>query len=215
MRGRPFWFSFESCFENLISTLNHPNVELHVVMDKDKNFTNFIHKFSKFFTIHSIEAGNDASSFTQTWEIAKSLNPNEDDLLYFLENDYLHLDTWIPKLRELYNTYNLPHYVSLYDHNDKYFSPMYEDLTSKIFTSSTHHWRTTPSTCGSFIINGKVFYEDYNINTTIKGDHNKFLLLNKEKSRAVITPIPGLSTHCMEGLMSPTINWENVNSLQS
>lgn len=209
-KGRPSYFSFESCFENLINTLNYPNIELHVIMDGDEKTNNFIHKFNELFTIHPIEAGNDASSFFQTWEIAKSLNPKEDDLLYFLENDYLHLNTWVPKLRELYDTYDLPHYVSLYDHNDKYFLPMYENLTSKIFTTPTHHWRTTPSTCGSFIVNSKIFYEDFDIHTTVKGDHNKFLLLNKERSRVVITPIPGLSTHCMEGLMSPTINWNKI-----
>jgi hypothetical protein len=154
-------------------------------MDGDKNFANFIHKFNKYFTLHSIEAGGDANSFFQTWKIAQSLNPNENDLLYFLENDYLHLDNWVQKLRELYNTYDLPHYISLYDHNDKYFLPMYDNLTSKIFTTSTHHWRTTPSTCGSFIINGKIFKEDFDIHTSVIGDHNKFLDLYSNRSRLV------------------------------
>ena len=44
----------------------------------------------------------------------------------------------------------------------------------------------------------------------MKGDHNKFLWLAENKGRFVITPIPGLSTHCMEGLMSPTIKWEEI-----
>ena len=43
------------------------------------------------------------------------------------------------------------------------------------------------------------------------GDHNKWLYLNESKNRFIITPLPGLSTHCMEGLMSPTINWEKIN----
>ena len=88
---------------------------------------------------------------------------------------------------------------------------MYDDLVSKIFTSETHHWRTTPSTCGSFIIPKNIFEEDYNEHTTIPGDHNKFLQLSQTKNRFVLTPIPGLSTHCMEGLLSPTINWEKIN----
>ena len=92
---------------------------------------------------------------------------------------------------------------------------MYENLVSKIFTTKTHHWRTTPSTCGSFIVNRKVFNEDYDIQTTTIGDHQKFLDLNQNKNRLVITPIPGLSTHCMEGLMSPTINWQNYVNIHS
>ena len=42
------------------------------------------------------------------------------------------------------------------------------------------------------------------------GDHNKFLYLNQERNKIVITPIPGLSTHCMDGLMSPIIEWDKI-----
>jgi hypothetical protein len=43
------------------------------------------------------------------------------------------------------------------------------------------------------------------------GDHHKFIFLNQTKNRFVYTPIPGLSTHCMEGLLSPCIDWEKIN----
>ena len=59
-------------------------------------------------------------------------------------------------------------------------------------------------------INKQLFNEDYDIHTTMVGDHNKFLYLNQERNKIVITPIPGLSTHCMEGLMSPTIEWSKI-----
>jgi hypothetical protein len=85
---------------------------------------------------------------------------------------------------------------------------MYDDLVSKIFTTNSHHWRTTPSTCGTYIVNKKVFLEDYDVPFQMSGDHHKFIFLNQTKGRFVYTPIPGLSTHCMEGLLSPTINWE-------
>jgi hypothetical protein len=89
---------------------------------------------------------------------------------------------------------------------------MYDNLVSKIITTEIHHWRTTPSTCGSFIINRKIFEEDYDIQSTHVGDHNTFLWLNENRQRFVFTPIPGLSTHCMEDLMSPTIDWEKINN---
>ena len=179
------------------------------MFDGDIN-SNFIGKYQDKFTTHLIKAGNDQLSFFQTWEIAKSISMEQTDLVYFIENDYLHLQGWDQKVTELFETYKLLHYVSLYDHNDKYFLPMYEDLVSKIFTTETHHWRTTPSTCGSFIITKQLFDLDYDINTSIVGDHNKFLQLAEERNRMVITPIPGLSTHCMEGLMSPTIKWDKL-----
>jgi hypothetical protein len=208
-RSRPKWFNFEKCFVNLLKTIQNKNVELHVVFDGDID-SNFIGKYQDKFTTHLIKAGNDQSSFFQTWEIAKSIPMEQTDLVYFIENDYLHHQGWDKKVTELFETYKLLHYVSLYDHNDKYFLPMYEDLVSKIFTTETHHWRTTPSTCGSFIITKQLFDLDYDIHTSIVGDHNKFLQLAEERNRMVITPIPGLSTHCMEGLMSPTIKWDKV-----
>ena len=63
---------------------------------------------------------------------------DKDDLIYFVENDYLHLDSWVSKVLDLFSCYDSLNYVSLYDHNDKYMS-IYDNLVSKIFTSKTHH----------------------------------------------------------------------------
>lgn len=208
-RGRPNWFDYEKCFQNLLSTIEDKNINLHVVFDGNIE-TNFINKYKDKFITHQIKAGNDQTSFNETFKIAKSIPMEKTDLVYFLENDYLHIQGWSDKVIELFNTYTLLHYVSLYDHNDKYFAPMYESLVAKIFTTATHHWRNTPSTCGSFIIVRELLELDYDIHTTIAGDHNKFIQLANERNRSVITPIPGLSTHCMEGLMSPTIDWSKL-----
>jgi hypothetical protein len=207
-KGRPKFFDFEKCFVNLLNTIEGKNVDLHVVMD-GRPETNFVNKYKdKVTQFHQIEAGKDQVSFFKTWEIAKNIETEDNDLIYFLENDYIHVDGWVDKIIELFSTYNLPHYVSLYDNKDKYLLPMYDDLVSKIFITENHHWRTTASACGSFIVNKELFNLDYDINTSVEGDHNKFMLLNEQRNRMVITPIPGLSTHCVEGLMSPTINWE-------
>jgi hypothetical protein len=92
---------------------------------------------------------------------------------------------------------------------------MYDDLISKIYVTETRHWRTTPSTCGSYIVPKKVILEDYDDQTGVTtpiGDHHKWLFLNETKNRFVLSPIPGLSTHCMEGLLSPIIDWKQINN---
>lgn len=212
-KNRPFWFDYEKCFTNLLRTIkNREDIELHVVMDGDID-SNFISKYKTHFITHIIKGGSDYSSFLSTYKIAKSLDTEENDLYYFLENDYLHIDNWVDKVKELFSTYSNINYVSLYDHNDKYFLPMYDNLVSKVFTTKTHHWRTTPSTCGTYIVNKKIFLEDFDVPFQMKGDHNKFLWLAKNKNRFVTTPLPGLSTHCMGGLLSPTIDWEGINNL--
>lgn len=205
-KGRPSWFDYEKCFINLLDTIKNTDTELHVVFDGNAK-DNFIWKYKSNYTLHEIKAGNDFQSAMETYQIAKSIVNKDEDIIYFLENDYLHSPNWVEKVKDLFNTYNV-NYVSLYDHNDKYFLPMYDDLVSKIFTTKTSHWRTTPSTCGTYLIKNKLFKEDFDIHTGMQGDHNKYIWLNQNRTRFVVTPIPGLSTHCMEGLMSPTINWK-------
>jgi len=209
LKNRPNWFDFEKCFVNLLKTIEGKNVDLHVVMDGDVD-TNFIGKYKDKYTLHTIYARTEYGSYLETYKYVKSLNLGDNDLIYFLENDYLHVDNWVDKIVELFSTYDNLNYVSLYDHGDKYFLPDYDNLVSKIFTSETHHWRTTPSTCGSYVITKKIFDEDEDVNTGGPGDHPKFLYLAETRNRFVLTPIPGLSTHCMEGLLSPTINWKDI-----
>lgn len=208
--SRPHWFTYEKCYNNLISSLKwgSDNYKINIVYDSiDYNWI----KDSPYNKLYEIEAKEDMKSFWETIKIANSdLSIKEEDLIYFLENDYMHVNGWLNKVIELFSTYQGLDYVSLYDHNDKYFHPMYDNLTSKIFTSPSHHWRTTPSTCGSFIVTKERFNEDFDILSTMRGDHNKWLWLNEHRSRSVITPIPGLSTHCMSNLLSPTINWEKI-----
>jgi len=209
---RPSWFNYEKCFINLLNTIEGKNVDLHVIMDGNSE-NNFINKYKDKYTLYTINKGSDYGSYLETYKYVKTLNIGNDDLIYFLENDYLHVDNWVEEIVTLFQTYPQGlNYVSLYDHNDKYFLPMYDDLVSKIFTTKTKHWRTTPSTCGSYIIPKNIFIEDEDINTGGPGDHDKFLHLNSSKNRFVLTPIPGLSTHCMKELLSPAIDWEKINN---
>ena len=214
-KNRPNWFDYEKCFINLLNTTKDKNIDIHVVMD-GKIEDNWIKKYKDRYIAHEIQAGNGNDAAVRIFEIISKLdNIGDKDLIYILENDYLHTDDWIDKVLDIFQTFEGLNYISLYDHNDKYFLPMYDDLVSKIFTTTKHHWRTTPSTCGSFITTKKVLMEDYNEQTGVTvppGDHHKWLWLNENKGRSVLTPIPGLSTHCMEFLMSPTIDWKKINN---
>lgn len=216
---RPYWFDYERCFLNLLKTTeNEKNLNIIVVYDGNDS-ENFIFKHTQ--NIIKISAGGDIKSFVKTLEIAKeySSNLNDDDILYFLENDYLHTNTWVEKVKSFFGGPMKDNYLTLYDHNDKYME-FNHNLSSNIYVTENHHFRTTPSTCGSFLLNKKTFIEDYQFNTTAMDflgpntnlplDHAKFLILSQIKNRKVMSPIPGLSTHCLNNLMSPTINWEKI-----
>ena len=209
---RPNWFDYEKCFVNLLNTIEGKNVDLHLIMD-GKIEDNWIKKYKDKYIPHEIVGGDMRAAGWEMFRIAKDMDSIPDtDLIYFLENDYLHVDGWSDKIIDLFSSYSNLNYVTLYDHGDKYWHPNYDDLTSKLFVSNTHHWRTMMSTCGSFVVSKKLWKEDYDFHTSIVGDHNKWLAIAEQRERFLLSAVPGLSTHCMEGLLSPTIDWKKINN---
>jgi len=207
VRNRPSWFSFENCWKNLLNTTyKKENINITLALDGDIN-NDFTKNYKDRFTLFPTDYNSSLISYRELLKHIKGIKMDKDDLIYFVENDYLHIDNWVDKVIDLFSCYKTLNYVSLYDHNDKYM-PGYDDLVSKIITSNTHHWRTTPSTCGTFIMTRDLFDKDIDVWESTVGDHNTFMYLNQERQRYVLTPIPGLATHCMGGLMSPTIDWE-------
>jgi len=228
-KARPKWFDYEKCFVNFITTiwsnsLEYPqklrnDVELHVIYDTTRGGIdqNWLHKYNNIIglQIHEIKGGSMFGAAKEMYRISKELSEDMegDDLFYFMENDYLHVEGWVEEVKTLYSEFKGLNYVTLYDHNDKYIHMhLYEDLVSKIFASSTRHWRTVPNTCGSYIVPKKLFIEDYDIHSGLEGDANKWAWLSENRNRFLLSPLPGLSTHCMDTLMSPTIDWEKINN---
>jgi hypothetical protein len=223
---RPKWFSHKSCFMNLISTISHKNlpilVDLTVMFDgNDESYNkDFLSEFmasskTRFphlkISVVKFAGGSDFASFYYTLDYIINHQYGSSDWLYLLENDYLHVDNWVDKFSALINSNNDFDYVSLYDHSDKYFADMYNSLSSKIYFLGEHHWRSTPSACASFLFKSKTLTEDINLIKSSGGDHHFFTALHRDRNRTLITPIPGLATHCMAKHLSPGINWELIN----
>ena len=77
------------------------------------------------------KGGNDGISFLNMIEYVNTLQFNDDDIIYFLEDDYFHNIGWTNIIREGFENIAVD-YITLYDHNDKYWYPMYEQLMSKV-----------------------------------------------------------------------------------
>lgn len=208
-RKRPEWFDKVKVFENLKRTINPKLANLNIIYDE--HFGPLEETFlSKENNVQVINCGNEAGSFLRTLEIVESSNYDDETIIYFLEDDYLHRENWCEILIE---AFSLPiQYVSLYDHLDKYRD--YPDLVSKIFHTESVHWRTVPSTCNTYAGKLRQLKEDMGIHKHysaaspdgISMDHSKFVHLGNV-GRTLVTSIPGYSTHC-DHLQSPTINWE-------
>jgi hypothetical protein len=227
---RPDWFSFERCFRNLISSIEKSplrlKIDLVIMFDGDEKYfqKDFLSSYmnqepNKDINIELFKflGGSDGRSFHKTLDYALEKNYSDNDLIYFLENDYLHVFDWIEKLHTLLMSAIPFDYLSLYDHKDKYeyterFHDSHAGLTSKLYVTEDHHWRTTPSTCASFILSAKTLREDFLILKNGGMDHQFFLILLRDKNRKLLSPVPGLSTHVMSGLMSPLIDWEKISN---
>jgi len=210
-KPRPEWFDREKIFDSFINTLDE-RVEYTAFHDcgngdiKD----HFLNK--KDINKISLYGGNDAQSFLNLLNYIIKQDYDEDDIIYFVEDDYLHRENWCEVLIE---AFSLPtQYVSLYDHLDKYIDSGYDNLESKVFFTDSCHWRTVPSTCNTYagkmgqLKQDMVIHKHFSAASPdgISMDHAKFVELGRH-GRRLITPMPGYSTHC-DLLHSPTIDWE-------
>ena len=208
-KSRPNWFSRENCFNNLLNTFKN-DCEINVVFDGSSE-----NHFIKNYNVKKIEvgAGSGARSFTMSLDYAID-NTNDDDIIYFVEDDYLHKPDSFKVILEGIQL-NENGYISLYDHPDKY-TQMYQGLQSTILSGKYCHWRTTPSTTDTFAIKRKTLvkclpimkeFSNHEIGYSL--DHQRCLKLWDNKI-PLITSIPGFSTHCEPNLLSPTIYWNKL-----
>jgi len=207
-KERPDWWNKEKVFENFKNTLNAETTNYTIIYDEHygKIEDTFL---SSEENVHIINAGGEAKSFLRTIEYILSKDFDDETIIYFLEDDYVHRPNWDIILQE---GFELPvSYVTLYDHRDKY-TEMYADLMSKILVTKNSHWKPVPSTTNTFATKFKTLKEDkrihyqYSMNTEPTLDHQKFLELN-QKGRYLISCLPGYSTHSVKEWISPCIDW--------
>jgi hypothetical protein len=160
-------------------------------------------------------------------EIIKNDNLPEDELIYILENDYLHLPGWCEEVLDLYNNldkyaFRDPklHFANLYHHPDKmiFTNPnatnefgMYKDLESKIIATKYRYWRYVPSLCSSWLMSKYLFDNNYDLFNHGFSDNtasNEFI----KRGYYQISPIETLSTHCQLPWLSFYIDWEKVSN---
>ena len=116
-KPRPEWFNREKIFDSLMLSLDertiytafhdsgNGEIEDHFLLGKDVNKI-------------SMKGGNDAQSFLNLLNYINDQNYNDDDIIYFLEDDYLHQNGWINILLEGFE-YIGADYYTLYDHPAK------------------------------------------------------------------------------------------------
>lgn len=207
-------FSRELCHRNLLETIDRTKANITFFFDAAKR--DLASHFLKTTPVIEISEGTESGSFLRLLDYVTKLPLHPETILYFVEDDYLHRPFWT---EVLFEGFSLPgvDYVTLFDHRDKYFDPMYRKLTSRLFVTPSCHWRSTPSTTQTFAVRFKTLLQDiaihrkYSTGCPISKDHAKFLHLQRRGS-LLISSIPGWSTHVEPPFASPCTDWEALLS---
>jgi len=212
---KPDYINNEKCLKNFVGIFGWEN--LHIIADNVSEETNLMMlKYVPQSCIEYVEVGHGAGTFNLALDYA--LMYPEDEIIYFVENDYLHTQDAKEVLEEGFKL-GAP-YVSLYDHPDKYLSPERggnpycnggaED--TRVYLTRNSHWKITNSTTMTFAAKVATLQEDDKVlreftSGTHPNDFQMFLKL-RELNKLLITPIPGRSTHGETAWLSPLINWQ-------
>lgn len=222
-KQRPDWFDKEKAFRNLLETASfysddNSKISVTVVLDaeNDNNKTHFSYKYPKVNVVVR-RGGTDAHSFLNLLDHIEKQNDiiDPEDIVYILEDDYVHFPGWHKVLREAFDL-KVADYVTLYDHPDKYDQTIYKGLQSHIYKSQSTYWRSTPSTTNTYAMKYKTLlnslhihkkYSDTKVGYTF--DHDKFLHLGRIGYK-LISCMHGYSSHVETNHLSPFVDWQKV-----
>jgi hypothetical protein len=205
----------EHCLENFLTHFRKEEVKIYADNVTDQTF-DWLQTVG--CELSRTNGGSSAGSFRIVLEDAMQIEGEE--IIYFVEDDYLHLSN---SRKVILEGLERAHYVSLYDHRDKYMSPniggnifiSHDGIeNTRVFLTNTSHWKFTNSTTMTFATRLSILKEDYHIWTQfVQGTHpndmGAFLELGKI-GRTLATPIPAYSTHCEPMWASPLIDWEQI-----
>jgi len=214
---KPDYVNNANCLKNAIKMFPTNKFNWHIIADNTSESTNKdILNIAQNTSIDYVSVGHGAGTFNLALDYALTLDDN--DIVYFLENDYIHRKGSYQALIAAMNHLQ-PSFLSLYDHPDKYLDPSLggnkyceggaED--TRVYLAGNVHWKITNSTTMTFATTVATLKRVEPIlrkwtNTNHPHDFEMFMEL-REQNEILITPIPGYSTHGETQWLSPSIDW--------
>lgn len=216
-KEKPDYINNENCLAN--ATKEFDDSIWSVIADNiSADTNNMIQKYVTRDCILYTEKGNGAATFNLALD--EALMYDDDEIIYFIENDYLHKPGSQKIIQEAFKLG--ASFVSLYDHPDKYLPPSKggnpyceggaED--TRVYLTDSVHWKITNSTTMTFAAKVSTLKRVEPIlrkhtSGTHPNDFQMFLEL-REKNELLITPIPGYSTHGETAWLAPHTDWGKI-----
>ena len=213
-KEKPSYVTNKSCIRNCIEALK--TVDFNIIADNvsGETWSWICNEFSHLYKERT-SFGNGAASFNHA--LSSALKLPLDDVVYFIEDDYLHKRNSQNALLE--GVKLGADYITLYDHPDKYLDTdnPYVDCDgeiTKVFLTESCHWKLTNSTTMTFASKiGTLLHDEMIIRERTKGTHpDDFNMFGDlfDNGRSLISPIPGYSTHGQTDSLSPLTSWGDL-----
>lgn len=215
---KPSYVNNENCLKNFVHIFGNQNLQI-IADNCNKETLQMITRYCHPDNIITVSVGHGAGTFNIALD--QALKEPDDQVVYFVENDYLHKPDSDKILLEGFSLG--ASFVSLYDHPDKYIDPNdggnpysnggAED--TRVYLTDSCHWKITNSTTMTFASKVSTLKRTEHIlrKWTNMGsyphDFQMFLEL-REQNELLITPIPGYSTHGETAWLSPLTNWSKI-----
>jgi len=202
---KPEYINNELCLKNFCNVFFEHIHDIHIIADNCSEDTiQMIKKYIDPINIEKVSVGHGAGTFNLA--LNKALMEKDNEIVYFVENDYIHLQNSPKIIKEGINL-GAP-YVTLYLHPDKFIPPQQGgnpevDETggylTRIYRGETELWGMFNSTTMTFASTVKNLREDEKILRkwtvgTHPNDYQMFLEL-REKSKVLMCPLNTYSTH--------------------
>lgn len=216
-KEKPDYINNETCLKN--ATTVFEDEDWSIIADNISTETNdMIQKYKSRDHIYYASVGHGAGTFNLA--LNEALTYNDDDIVYFIENDYLHKPESVNILKEGFELG--ASFVALYDHPDKYLDPGKggnpycvggaED--TRVYLTDSCHWKITNSTTMTFAAKVSTLKRVESIlrkhtSGTHPDDFQMFLEL-RQLGELLITPLPGYATHGETRWLTPLTDWSTV-----
>jgi hypothetical protein len=161
---RPEWFNREKIFDSLMLTLDE-RVEYTAFHDSGNGEIEDHFLQNKNVNKISEKGGSGAQAFVNLLNHVIKQDYNDNDIIYFLEDDYIHKQGWVDILLDGFNHIEADYYT-LYDHPNKYYPELIDKFPTHLFVSPTAHWRTTVSTTNTYACRFKTLKKHFDIHTS-------------------------------------------------
>ncbi|MCL2412659.1 MAG: hypothetical protein FWC98_00790 [Bacteroidales bacterium] len=205
----------QNCLVNAVSAFPPNKFKWKVFADNCSSETlQMIYQHVPKECVECVSVGHGAGTFRLAMNYAFS--QNDEAVIYFLENDYIHQPQAAQILKE---GFSIPHvsFVTLYDCLDKYINgvnPFVRKQSEKtrVYLTKSTHWKETNSATMTFATKVTTLKKTQKIfkRWSAKTHPWDLCIFTELKLRGhiLISPIPSQSTHGETEALAPLVEWE-------